>query len=125
VWEIVSYAWTEIGIEDAECEDLVRKGGISVADLSAVDRIIFRDVCASFAVESFLLIPCMLWMIMPDWGYEESYLRKRIERWYDAPHWKHLLNPIRWLGYPTALVFALKYRFMLRRAVRKQHGSGA
>jgi len=125
VWEIVSYSWTEIGIEDAQCEELVRKAGISPADLREVDRIIFRDVCASFAVESFLVLPCMLWMLMPDWGFEESYLRKRMERWYSTPYWRHLMNPFRWLGYPGALLFAARYRFMLRRAVRKAHPSGA
>jgi len=118
VWEIISYAWTEIGIEDRECQALVQKGNITHDDLREVDRIIFRDVCASFAIESFLILPCMLWMIMPDWGYEETYLRRRVERWYAAPRWRLALNPMRWLGYPTAVLFALKYRAMLRRAVR-------
>lgn len=47
VWEIISYAWTEIGIGDKECQDLVQEGGISKSDLSQVDRIYFKDVCAS------------------------------------------------------------------------------
>ncbi|SDU16138.1 hypothetical protein SAMN05216210_2134 [Halopseudomonas salegens] len=43
VWEIISYAWTEIGIEASECKSLVEKGGIRLEDLSEVDRIIFKD----------------------------------------------------------------------------------
>lgn len=121
VWEIISYAWTEIGIEDAECRQLVQKGNISTDDLKLVDRIIFRDVCASFAFDTFLIFPLMLWMIMPDWGYDESYLKKRMERWDAHPYWFHFLNPMRCLGYPLAVLMALKYRSMLRRAVLNEH----
>jgi hypothetical protein len=119
VWEIISYAWTEIGIEDNECRQLVQKGHISTNDLKRVDRIIFRDVCASFAFDTFLIFPLMLWMIMPDWGYDENYLKKRMERWYSRPYWLHFLNPMRCLGYPLAVLMALKYRSMFRRVVLK------
>ena len=44
VWEILSYAWTEIGIDEDECLSLVRKSGIGVEDLPEVDRLFFRDV---------------------------------------------------------------------------------
>jgi hypothetical protein len=118
VWKIISYAWTEIGIEDDECRVLVEKGGITTADLAEIDRIYFRDVCASFAFETFLVFPLFLWMLMPDWGFEESYLIKRVERWYSRPYWMHFMNPMRWLGYPLSILIALKYRSMLRRAVR-------
>jgi hypothetical protein len=117
VWEVISYAWTEIGIEDVECKHLVQKGSIAPEDLQEVDRIIFKDVCASFAFDSFLVFPLMLWMLMPDWGYSEEYLRRRMERWYSRPYWLHFLNPMRWLGYPLAALMALKYRSMLRKAV--------
>jgi hypothetical protein len=117
VWEIISYAWTEIGIEDDECMDLVVKGGIGPEHLRAVDRIFFKDVCASFAFDTFLVFPLMLWMLMPDWGYDEAYLRKRMERWYGRPYWVHFLNPLRWFGYPLAVLMALKYRSMLHRVV--------
>ncbi len=117
VWDAVSYAWTEIGIEDSECRDLVRRGKIGVADLAEVDRLYFRDVCASFAVDAFLVFPLMLWIIMPDWGYSDEYLRARMERWYARPYWKHFINPLRLLGYPVALIFSWHYRTMLRRAV--------
>lgn len=117
VWKIISYSWTEIGIDDDECLSLVRKANITSSSLKDIDQIFFRDVCASFAVESFLFFPLMLWMLMPDWGYDTDYLRKRIENWYSRPYWRHLINPLRIFGYPMALVFAFRYRSMLRRAV--------
>jgi len=117
VWEIISYAWTEIGIDETECQALVQKGGIGVGDLDEVDRLFYRDICASFAVDAFLVFPLMLWMLMPDWGYSDKYLRNRIARWYSRPYWVHFLNPLRMLGYPVALCFAWSYRAKLRRAV--------
>jgi hypothetical protein len=123
VWEILSYAWSEIGIEDEECRSLVRKGEIKAFDLPEADKLFFRDVCASFAVDSFLVVPLMLWMLMPDWGYSEEYLRNRMARWYSKPYWRHFINPLRVLGYPVALLFAWRYRSMLRRAVRAESGA--
>ena len=117
VWEFLSYAWTEVGIEDDECTLMALKTGASVTSLGEVDLIFFRDVCASFAVDSFLIMPLMLWMIMPDWGYNEKYLRKRMTDWYQRPYWMHFLNPLRVLGYPIALLFALRYRAKFRKAV--------
>ena len=116
VWEFISYAWTEIGIDDDECKSLARETGITVDKLDDADRIFFRDVCASFAVDSFLIFPLMLWMIMPDWGYSEDYLRNRMKQWYAKPYWRHFLNPLRVLGYPIAVLAALGYRAKLRKA---------
>ena len=123
VWEIGSYAWTEIGIEENQCERLAAAGRITVADLKEVDRILFSDVCASFAVDSFLMIPLMFWMIMPDWGYGESYLRRRMNRWYARSYWSHFINPLRWLGYSVALISVWKYWSMLHRVVKRSSES--
>jgi hypothetical protein len=116
-WEFISYAWTEIGIEQDECKSLAREARITPNTLNQADRIFFRDVCASFAVESFLIFPLMLWMIMPDWAYREDYLRNRMKKWYARPYWTHFLNPLRILGYPIAVLFAFEYRSKLRKAV--------
>lgn len=123
VWEIISYAWTEIGIDETECQALVQKGGIGMGDLDEVDRLFYWDICASFAVDAFLVFPLMLWMLMPDWGYSDQYLRNRIARWYGRPYWVHFLNPLRVLGYPVALCFAWSYRARLRRAVHVLAGA--
>jgi hypothetical protein len=120
VWEIVSYAWTEIGIDEDECRSLVRKGEIRVADLPEVERMFFQDVCGSFAVLSFLIVPLMLWPLMPDWGFSDESLQERMDRWYARPYWTHFMNPLRVLGYPVALLFGWRYLSMLRRAVRAE-----
>ncbi len=117
VWKFDSYAWTEIGIEEDECASLALETGATINDLKEVDRILFRDVCASFAVDSFLVMPLMLLMIMPDWGYAEKYLRNRMKSWYEKPYWMHFLNPLRILGYPIAVMFALSYRSKFIRAI--------
>ncbi|MES2510689.1 MAG: hypothetical protein V4625_12220 [Pseudomonadota bacterium] len=116
VWEFFSYAWTEIGIEGSECDSLAREARVTANNLNQVDRIFFRDVCASFAVDSFLIFPLMLWVIMPEWGYAENYLRNRVRRWYEKPYWMHFVNPFRILGYPIAVLFAFSYRSKIRRS---------
>jgi hypothetical protein len=118
VWEIIAYGWTEIGIGEDECARLAAEGRLVAADLPAIRRIFFRDVCASFAVEAFLVFPLMLWMLMPDWGFETAWLRRRVDRWYARPYWTHWLNPLRVLGYPVALFFGEGYLRMLHRVLR-------
>lgn len=117
VWYFASYAWTEIGIEGDECLPPARETGVSEETLHLADRIMFLDVCGAFAVQSLLIIP--FWMIMPDWGYDEEYIRARADRWYSRPRWQHYLNPVRILGYPIAALCVLGYRARLRTAVRR------
>jgi hypothetical protein len=117
VWEILSYSWTEIGIDESMCARMARDADITIADLPQIDRIFFRDVCAAFAVQSFLVFPLMLWMLMPDWGFDDVWLAEKMEHWYARPYWSHMLNPIRLVGYPVSILFALRYRSMLRRVV--------
>ena len=118
IWDAVSFAWAEIGLEDSEYPLYARKIFDSFQSWEEVDRIIIHDVCASFAFDTFLIFPCMLWMIMPDWGYNDDYLKERMSKWYSKPYWLHFLNPFRVLGYPLSLVFSygvrrrLKYAYM-------------
>ncbi|WP_163831078.1 hypothetical protein [Spartinivicinus ruber] len=116
IWDVISYAWTEIGLEADDYPNYARKIKEQYPDWDSVNKIIIRDVCGSFAVDSFLIIPCMFWMIMPDWGYNEEYLRKRMEKWYAKPVWKHYLNPIRILGYPIARSLSSDVRKQLKKA---------
>jgi hypothetical protein len=71
-----------------------------------------------FALEVFLIFPCMLWMIMPDWGYNEDYLRERIRKWHSKPRWMHFLNPLRLLGYPLAILSSSGIRRRLQAAYK-------
>jgi hypothetical protein len=117
VWDAISYAWTEIGLDKDEFKTIAQKAGLKPEHLPQIDRIFFKDICASFAVDSFLIFPLMLWMLMPDYGYNEEYLRKRMQDWYTKPYWRHFLNPLRVLGYPVAVWFAWGYRAKLRKAI--------
>lgn len=119
VWEIFSHAWSEIGIEDDECKALLIKGCINAQDIPEIERIYYRDICASFAVDSFLIFPMMLWMLMPDWGFNEKYLRARMIQWYARPYWVNFINPLRFLGYPIAIGFSFKYKRMVTRLLRE------
>ncbi len=117
VWDTVSMAWTEIGLAPSDYPAIAEKLKNEGATWPEIRAIALRDVCGSFALDSFLIIPCMLWMIMPDWGYNEEYLRRRLHRWSIRPLWMHFLNPLRLLGYPTALLFSLGVRIRLKRAL--------
>lgn len=122
VWTTVSMAWTEIGLEDADYPPIARELLTQGADWPAVRRIALREVCGAFALDSFLIFPCMLWMIMPDWGYNEDYLRRRMRRWQRRPLWQQLLlNPLRLLGYPMALLMSRRIRARLEQAMRAAH----
>lgn len=117
VWKIISYSWTEIGLSDDEYRASARSANLVPDDLRAIDRIIFKDVCASFAVESFLVFPLFLWTILPDWGFDDEYLRRRAADWYKVPYLLHFFNPLRILGYPVALSLARDGRAKLRSAI--------
>ena len=119
IWDVISYAWTEIGLQKNEYPDYAEKIREHHKDWKTVNKIIIRDVCASFAFDTFLILPCMLWMIMPDWGYDEEYIRNRMNKWYSRPYLLHFLNPMRVLGYPIALLFSLSVRTKLKNAFIK------
>ncbi|WP_018623587.1 hypothetical protein [Kangiella aquimarina] len=116
IWDVMSYAWTEIGLESEDYPKYAKKIKQDYPDWEKVNKIIVRDVCASFAVDSFLIFPCMLWMIMPDWCYDEEYLKARMKKWYAKPYWSHFINPIRILGYPISIIFTLGVRRKLKKA---------
>lgn len=125
VWTTVSMAWTEIGLEEADYPPIARELLAQGADWPAVRRIALREVCGAFALDSFLIFPCMLWMIMPDWGYNEDYLRRRMQRWQRRSLWQQLLrNPLRLLGYPVALLMSRRIRARLEQAMRAAQAQG-
>lgn len=118
VWDAVSMAWTEIGLEKSDYPRIANRLLSLQVSWDDVQRVAIRDVCASFALEVFLIFPCMLWMIMPDWGYNEDYLRERIRKWNSKPVWMHFLNPLRWLGYPLAILSSSGIRHRLKVAYK-------
>jgi len=116
IWEAISYAWTEIGLANGEYPNIAKEIKATHPEWSEVNRIILRDVCASFAVDSFLVFPCMAWAILPDWGYSEEYIRERMTKWYSRPVIINYANPIVVIGYALALSFSLDVRRKLKDA---------
>lgn len=117
VWDTVSMAWTEIGLDHDDYPRIARELiALGVTTWEEVDSVARWDVCASFAWDTFLIFPCMLWIIMPDWGYDEAYLKSRMERWESRPRWYHFINPVRALSYPLALSVSLTVRRRLMKA---------
>lgn len=98
IWDIVAMAWTEIGLENEDYPEITAKLKESAAAWNEINQIAVQDVCASFAWDTFLIFPCMLWVIMPDWGYDEEYLRNRMIQWGAKPKWFHFLNSFRLLA---------------------------
>ncbi len=121
LWDTVSMAWSEIGLGAEAYPRIAAKLRTQYASWDEIRGVVHGDVIASFALEScFLplaLVPVLgLFMvaILPDWGYEEAYLRRRMQRWYARPRWVHFLNPLRLAGYPVAQLMA----FMLCRRLK-------
>lgn len=114
VWDTISMAWTEIGLEEDDYPGIADRLLAQRVSWAEIQRTSIRDVCGSFAFDTFLIFPCMLWMIMPDWGYNQDYLRKRIRKWNSRPIWVHFLNPFRLLGYPLAILMSSGVRRRLK-----------
>ena len=80
VWDTISMAWTEIGLEKEEYPKIAKQLKDLGTSWEQVNTVAVRDVCGSFAWDTLLIFPCMLWMIMPDWGYHEEYLKEHISK---------------------------------------------
>ncbi len=124
IWDTASMAWTEIGIDGPEYKEHAEILSHKYDNWKNIDSVILRDVVGSFSLESSLfplafipLIGMLLITPMPDWGYDEVYLRKRMKKWESRPCWVHYLNPLRIVGYPIAYLFI----FGLRRKLRNEY----
>lgn len=123
IWDFVSLAWTEIGPNEKDYDDCAKLLAEKYENWNDINRIIVRDVCGSFSLESgsllFFLVPIIGILFvtpMPDWGYEENYLKQRMEKWERSTIILKYLNPVRLLGYPIALYFVWGLRRKLKKA---------
>ena len=123
VWNTVSMAWTEIGLDKDDYPKIALELRKSFSSWTDVNRIVLGDVVASFTFESWALPLAMIPLLgiflispWPDWGYEQDYLERRIAKWERVPRWQHYLNPFRLACYPLAWLLSLEVRFKLKRA---------
>jgi len=119
-------AWTEVGLGDDEYSEIARELRSNYRSWGEVNDIIMGDVLRSFALESLLtllagipFVGLLLIAPLPDWGYEEAYLRERIARWGGIPRWKHYLNPLRLIGNPIAYLLSFPLRRKLKAAFQR------
>ncbi len=142
IWDYGSMAWTEIGLSESEYPKYADAIMKTHSEWAQVEKILTLDVCGSFAFESgiFLLVftlPFLLgffvhegffWLFalsiffitpMPDWGYDENYLKGRMQKWESRPILVHFLNPIRLVGFPAALLLTINLRSRLKHEFNK------
>ena len=122
VWDVASHAWTEVGLEDSEYIEYAKELALNYEDWNQINKVIVFDVCGAFSIMSlsfiFSIIPIIGLLLitpMPDWGYDEDYLRAKIKNWEAKPTWVNFMNPLRLAGYPLALIFVLSVKRKLKR----------
>ena len=120
VWQVISYSWVDTELDEEDYKLFAKELVLLFEHWDEINKIAISDVCASFAVEAFLVFPCMLWMIMPDWFYDDDYLKRRIQKWHSKPKWMYFLNPIRMFGFPVALWMSRTIRRKLKHAYQRQ-----
>jgi len=120
IWHVISYAWTEIGLEDTDYTAYAKKLRLHYNNWKDINKVIIMDVCASFAIISFLIIPSMLWMVIPDWEWDEENLERKMTKWYSRPYIVHFLNPFRILGYRVSLILSASVRHKLKGAFKQE-----
>ena len=142
IWDYGSMAWTEIGLDESEYPKYADEIKETHSEWKQVNKILTLDVCGSFAFESgiFLLgflLPFLLGFFvhegffglfaisiffitpMPDWGYDDDYLKERMHKWESRPRLVHFLNPIRIIGFPAALLLTINMRSRLKHEFTK------
>ena len=118
IWIFISYWWTEIGLSEEEIDDLFGRMNINPNNLSEVRKAIFWEYCGAFAMYtlwSFLTIG----IILPDWGFEEKYVRSKVFNWLRRPVIFSLFNPLWLLGYLLACLIAVSGWLKLSKRIRR------
>lgn len=113
VWEAISYAWTEVGLDRGGFRRFAQDAGISPGDRRALLHAVFWQVCGVFAIETSLaLIP--MGITLPDWFFPEP--EQKVTRWLARPLLRSVLNPLWLVGYPLSCLLVDSYRYRLRQA---------
>ena len=112
----MSFAWTEVGLQDEEYPQYIELIKQEYPEWEQVRKVIDNDICGSFSSDSFLIFPCMQWMMMPDFAYTPEHIEQRMTHWYNTSKFLHYLNPLRWVGYPFALYAVFQMKKSLKQA---------
>ncbi len=135
VWDAVSMAWTEIGMDEKDYLDTADKFHKEFNSWQEIQKITFDVIGAfsfgygcinlliilgfiyksTFALLLLSFIPYFFMMSLPDWGYSEEYLTEKMNNWYQQHYIIKFLNPIRVLGYPLILLFTFGHLRRLKK----------
>lgn len=124
IWLAVSFAWSEIGLERSDYARFATRIGATPADATVLRRVVFWEVAGAFAVDTVLAAVSM-GVTLPDWGYEDEYVLRKVRRWRARPLVWSLCNPVWLLGYPVACLVAVGAWRELKRAVDAENGVSA
>ncbi|HET6807371.1 MAG TPA: hypothetical protein VFH59_18200 [Frateuria sp.] len=113
VWEAMSYAWTEVGLDPAGFRQFARDAELSPQDQPALFHVVFWQVCGAFAVETSLAL-MLMGVTLPDWFFPEP--AEKVARWLKRPLPYSLLNPLWLVGYPLSCLRVASYWYRLRKA---------
>ncbi|WP_411885731.1 hypothetical protein [Polaromonas sp. YR568] len=116
IWLAMSYAWTEIGLDTSEYPGLAAVIDAAEHELDAFDGEALGVVCGAFALNTLLNL-ATLGMSMPDWGYDDEYVIKKVQKWRNRPLILSLLNPLWLAGHPLITILVLGVWWKLRKAV--------
>jgi len=112
----MSYAWTEIGIRGNQYDAEAIKISATSKDIWLVRIIVFLQVIPAFAFNSFLAL-ATAGGAMPDWGYEEDYVIRKMRRWSNGLFIFSFINPFWWLGLPLSFLFSFVHYIRIEKAI--------
>ncbi|MGN2245902.1 hypothetical protein ACFWZ3_04325 [Frateuria sp. GZRR35] len=113
IWEAMSYAWTEVGLDAAGFQRFARDADLSAHDPRALFHAVFWQVCGAFAVETAWAL-MLMGVTLPDWFFPEP--EKKVSRWLARPLSYSVLNPLWLMGYPLSCLLVASYWHRLRKA---------
>ena len=117
-------AWTEVGLERAEYPKIAQQLVEENLNWSEISDVYWSEVLHGFALLScsvlLVFIPVVGWIavagMLPDWGYSEDLIRRKMQRFKAEKTWMNWLNPLHVIGYIFAILFSYNSYLRLKKA---------
>lgn len=116
LWLTISYAWSEIGLEDDEFSNHAEMIKALPKDMENFRKEYYFIILPALSTETICALVSM-GMSLPDWGFRDGYVIGKISKWHNRPVIKKILNPIWMIGYPLSLLMSLSYYNKTKKAV--------
>ena len=118
LWISISYAWTEVGLENDEFLKYATRINAQPEDIGLIKKEYLFVILPAFATEAMCAFLSM-GMTLPDWGFREGYVVGKIKKWHRKPTYKKALNPLWIVAYPIAFLFSFSHYLKIRSAIIK------